>query len=40
MNNPKISEDWVSVIIALLVITLILLGALPELPWPFIGLLK
>ena len=36
----KISEDWMSVIVGLLVVVLIWAGALPKLPWPIIGMFK
>jgi len=36
----KLNEDWVAIAIAVLVIALALLGALPQLPWPLLGLFK
>jgi len=33
----KISEDWLAVIAAFVIIILIYIGLLPKLPWPLIG---
>jgi len=40
MNKIKISEDWLSVIIAFAMVLLIFLNLLPSLPWPLLGFLK
>ena len=40
MNKIKLSEDWLSVIIAFGLIILIWIGVLPKLPWPILGLFK
>jgi hypothetical protein len=36
----KINEDWLSVIIGLVLVVLIWVNALPAIPWPVIGFLK
>jgi hypothetical protein len=38
MKKIKISEDWLSVIIAFFLFILIWIGVLSKLPWPIIGL--
>ena len=40
MNKFKLSEDWLSVIIAFGLIVLIAINVLPKMPWPLIGFLK
>jgi hypothetical protein len=37
---PKPGEDWLSVIISLLVILLVTLGGLAKVPWPLVGWFK
>ncbi len=34
----KLNEDWLAVIIAFVFVILILIGAMPKLPWPIIGI--
>ncbi len=36
----KISEDWMSVIVGLLIVVLVWINILGKLPWPIIGFLK
>jgi hypothetical protein len=36
----KLSEDWLSVIIGLLVVLVVALGALAKVPWPLFGWFK
>ncbi len=34
---PRLSEDWLSVIIGLVVVLIVALGALTTAPWPLFG---
>ncbi len=34
----KLNEDWLAVIIAFVIVALILIGIMPKLPWPIIGI--
>ncbi|MFQ5577182.1 MAG: hypothetical protein ACE5G8_09380 [Anaerolineae bacterium] len=38
--SPKLSEDWLAVIIGLGLVVLAWLGVIAKVPWPLIGLLK
>jgi hypothetical protein len=37
---PKLNEDWLSVLVGLLVVLLIALGGLAKVPWPLFGWFK
>jgi hypothetical protein len=37
---PAVSEDWLSVVIGLLVVLLAALGGLAKVPWPLFGWFK
>lgn len=40
IKEPKLSEDWISVIVGLAIVLLVTLFSLPSIPWPLFGLFK
>jgi hypothetical protein len=34
---PRISEDWLAVIIGLVLVGLVWIGAITNVPWPLLG---
>lgn len=37
---PRLSEDWLSVVIGLVVVLMVALGAMTRVPWPLFGWFK
>jgi hypothetical protein len=35
--RPRLSEDWLSVIVGLVVVLIAAVGALAKVPWPLFG---
>ena len=38
--SPKLSEDWISVIIGLAIVLIVSLCKLTSIPWPLFGMFK
>ena len=39
-EKPKLSEDWLAVIIGLLLVVLVWVGGITQVPWPLFGWFK
>ena len=39
-EKPKLSEDWLAVIVGLLLVVLVWIGAIAQVPWPLFGWFK
>ena len=40
LSKPRLSEDWISVIVGLAIVLIVSLFSLTSIPWPLFGMFK